>query len=204
MRLASSHEDLAQASTESAQGYSEAIAEIEAARTLPQHAAELANASISELEASAASLRQQADTLEDDVATTLNQQVQTNTTSTASESRYSRLSKVTRCDAQGNCLAPLQFDYHSEPAEISAPSAIQQVLLAASDEPLTYVVGDLNKDGNNDLCYYEDGLYCSLNAGDGNFSTATKWTTALDPGAGGENWTNSNDDDRGEEENSLP
>ena len=68
------------------------------------------------------------------------------------------------------------LDYHVEPDQ-----ALYQSTIITADAALNYVVGDLNNDGLNDLCYYENGLQCALNTGGGTFDTPRQWTAALAP-----------------------
>ena len=96
--------------------------------------------------------------------------------------RYSRIEKVSYCDGQGKCMAPLLFHFHEETSD-DLPDELLQTTLASLDSFKGYVVGDLNKDGLNDLCYYTSGLFCILNRGEGNFSAPRKWTTHLDGAA---------------------
>lgn len=89
---------------------------------------------------------------------------------------YSRIGSIVMCDGEEKCVPPTKFDWEDKPDNI----LVGQHDIVTTDEPKGYVIGDLNRDGWNDMCYYEEGLYCKLNLGKGNFGPARKWTTSLD------------------------
>jgi len=90
--------------------------------------------------------------------------------------RFSKLKEVTYCDKDNQCLKPVTFEYAKKEiyndVDISAKLEV--------DELLNYVVADMNRDGFNDVCYYNGALNCAINKGDGTFEASKKWTNALD------------------------
>ena len=120
--FAQSHERLSELNVETAQSYVLPIQDTELSLAGLQRSIDLTVAEITELQVSAAALRDRATRIEEEVAATSGSTQTQGDTSAGSESRYSRLQTMTRCDSAGLCLAPITFDYFSE--NLSKPRAL--------------------------------------------------------------------------------
>lgn len=92
------------------------------------------------------------------------------------QGQFSRLSGISLCDADGQCTKPTTLAWQPN---TNGPSASQEVAAIPVTEFASFVAGDLNQDGREDLCYLKNGLYCSLNGGNGAMGAATLWGGAL-------------------------
>ena len=95
---------------------------------------------------------------------------------TKNYTRYSKVKDITYCDKDGKCLQPISFDYATNPKA----GLRENKTYTTTDELLNYSAIDINRDGHNDICYYDGSLKCAIGKGDGSFEQATKWTSALD------------------------
>jgi len=89
--------------------------------------------------------------------------------------RYSKIKDISYCDKDGNCLNPVSFDYQTNYQK----GMVEDKSYINVNELLNYVVADMNRDGYNDVCYYDGDLNCAINRGDGTFGSANKWTESL-------------------------
>ncbi|CDT87032.1 Rhs family protein-like protein [Vibrio coralliirubri] len=86
---------------------------------------------------------------------------------------FSRMESLRVCGSGGACMPAHTFEWESNPYAEGEP---EQKTLYSLDEFKGFVAGDINRDGLSDMCYLDDGLYCGINQGQGNYASATKWS----------------------------
>ena len=92
--------------------------------------------------------------------------------------KLSQLKSITWCDRKNKCLKPIKFDYKKADNTVAH---IEEKNLLEIDNMLNYHEVDINRDGLNDILYFEkgEGLKYSLNDGYGNFDAPTLWTESI-------------------------
>lgn len=113
------------------------------------------------------------------------------------DAALSRLAGISLCDAKGKCIPETTFQWRAESiaelpnipdeepvfhplgwideGEIQSPGTLD---LIPHRDYAGYAISDLNRDGQPDLCYLKNGLYCGLGAA--SRAQYSRWTSALD------------------------
>ncbi|PWQ92288.1 SpvB/TcaC N-terminal domain-containing protein, partial [Leucothrix pacifica] len=86
---------------------------------------------------------------------------------------YSRLADISMCTANYECTKPTEFTW-KESLEKRAEQQIDVVEhrsdLQGNEQPSIYRFVDLDRDGDQDVCYINNALYCGRNDGTGKIS----------------------------------
>ena len=89
--------------------------------------------------------------------------------------KYSRIKSISWCDKYNKCLRPVVFDYKKETNDLKSDF----IDLINIDSMQNFFVADINNDGYNDICYYDNNLICNLNDGNGNFNNSNTWSSNI-------------------------